>query len=85
MHKTKETDSDQATTIQERTHQRKQLAWCTVFGESVLQSSIENGFRRCKQIKARKDASASAKAAHMVHCIWRKCPAVFDREWLLQM
>ena len=27
---------------------------------------------------SRKDASASAKAAHMVHCFWRKCSAVFD-------
>ena len=27
-----------------------------------------------------KDASASAKAAHTVHCLWRKCSAVFDQE-----
>ena len=26
----------------------------------------------------KKDASASVKAAHTVHCFWRKCSAVFD-------
>ena len=31
---------------------------------------------------SRKDASASAKAAHTVHCFWRKCSVVFDRERL---
>ena len=28
----------------------------------------------------KKDSSASAKAAHVVHCFWRKCSAVFSRE-----
>ena len=31
---------------------------------------------------SKKDASASAEAAHMVCCFWRKCSAVFDPEWL---
>ena len=35
-----------------------------------------------KQQSSRKDASASAKAARMVHCFWRKCSAVFDLERL---
>ena len=44
MHETKETNSDQTTTVQERTrrHQRKQHTRCIVFGESVLRSLIEN-------------------------------------------
>ena len=52
MNETKETDSDQTTTVQERTrrHQRKHTR-CIVFGKSDLQSSIENDFRRCKQNK----------------------------------
>ena len=29
---------------------------------------------------SRKDALASAKAAHTVHCFWRKCSVVFDPE-----
>ena len=33
----------------------------------------------------RKDASASAKLAHTVHCFWKKCFVVFDRERLQQM
>ena len=47
MHETKETNSYQTTTIHERTcqHRRKQYTWCIVFGESVVQSSIENDFR----------------------------------------
>ena len=32
-----------------------------------------------------KDVSASAKAAHTVHCFWRKCSEVFDRERLSQI
>ena len=48
MHRTKETNSDQTSTVQERTcrHQGKQHTPCIVFGESVLRSSIENDFRR---------------------------------------
>ena len=34
---------------------------------------------------SRKDTSASAKAAHMVHFFGRKCSAVFDRERCSQM
>ena len=34
---------------------------------------------------SRKEASATAKATHTVHCFWRKCPAVFEREQLWQM
>ena len=50
MHKTKETNSNQTTTVQERTcwHQRKQYTRCIVLGENVLQPSIENDCR-CKQ------------------------------------
>ena len=47
----------------------------------------ESGQEECK--KPRKQAltrqpakSASAKAAHMVHCFWRKCSVVFDPEQL---
>ena len=54
MHETKETNSDQTTTVQEKTrrHQGKQHTGCIVFGESVLWSSIENDFRRREQNKA---------------------------------
>ena len=38
-----------------------------------------------RQKRSKKDVSASAKAAHTVHCFWRKCFVVFDRERLLQM
>ena len=48
MHETKETNSDQTTTIQERTC-RHQHTRCIVFGESVVRSSIKNNFRGCKQ------------------------------------
>ena len=53
MHKTKETNSDQRTTVQERMrgHQRKQHNRCIVFGKSVLRSSVENDFCRRKQNK----------------------------------
>ena len=34
---------------------------------------------------SRKDTSASVKAAHTVHCFWRKCCVVFDRERLSEM
>ena len=53
MHETKETNSDQITTVQERTrrHQLKQHTQCIVFGKSVLQSLIENNFHRRKQNK----------------------------------
>ena len=30
--------------------------------------------------RSRKDVLASAEAAHMVHCFWRKCSAVFNPE-----
>ena len=55
MHETKKTNSDQTTTIQERTrrHQGKQHTRCIVFGERVLTSSTENDFLRCKQNKSR--------------------------------
>ena len=51
MHETKEANSDQTTAFQERTlrHQGKQHTRCIVFGESVVQSSIESDFRRYKQ------------------------------------
>ena len=32
--------------------------------------------------RSRKDVSASAKAARTVHCFWRKCSVVVDRERL---
>ena len=53
MHKTKETNSDQTTNVQEgtRRHQRKQHIRCIVFGDSVLRSSIKNDFCSCKQNK----------------------------------
>ena len=52
MHETKETSSDQTTTVQEKTrlHQRRQHIWCIAFVESVLWSLIEN-FSRYKQNK----------------------------------
>ena len=28
--------------------------------------------------RSKKDASASAKAAHMVHCFWGYCSSIFD-------
>ena len=51
MHKTKETISDQTTTVQEsmRWRQGKQHTWCIVFGESVLRSLVQNNFSRCKK------------------------------------
>ena len=53
MYETKETNSNQTTTIRERMrqHQWKQHTWCIVFGESVLRSLIKTDFRRCKQNK----------------------------------
>ena len=53
MQETKENNSNQTTTVQERTRQQqqKQHTGCIGFGESVLRSSIENDFRRRKQIK----------------------------------
>ena len=56
MHENKETSSGQTTAVQERTRrcQRKQhTEWqCIVFGESVVQSLIENEFSRWNKIKA---------------------------------
>ena len=53
MHKTKETSSDQTTTVQEKMclHQQKMQTWCIAFGESVVWSLIHNDISKCKQNK----------------------------------
>ena len=55
MQETKESGSDQTTTIQERLrhygHQRKQHTQCTALGESVLRSVVQNDVSGCKQNK----------------------------------
>ena len=54
------TNSDQTRTVSERMHQhqQKQHTWCIVFGESVLQSSIQNNFADVNKIKS-SECSAS--------------------------
>ena len=53
MQETKETSSDQTTTVKERTrrHQRKQHTRFIAFGKSVLRPLMENDYRRNIQNK----------------------------------
>ena len=72
MQETKETSSDQTTTVQEKTcrHQRKQHTRCIASGGSVLRSLIQNDFSRCKQNKG---VRASQCASFVVRLYNWKC------------
>ena len=56
MQETKETNSDQTSTVQEMTcrHQRKQHTWCTAFKEIFLRSFIQNDFSASRQDLSRR-------------------------------